>query len=249
MPDARTLIIDIESIPNLVWRWSLFDSSPVSPDMIVQPGRPICFAAKWHGEKGVAFHSEHHDGKKAWIKAAHAMLSEADIVVGYNSQSFDVPHLNRVFWVNKMDPPSPFRQVDLYKVIRSQFNFPSNKLGYVSTEIAIGEKVKHEGWGLWEKCIADDDAAWSRMRKYNIGDVDLTEELYDRVLPWIPNHPNVATIAGRSDACPKCGSEEGFISRGYRHNSVTRRALFQCRHCRGYVSGRTTERVATHYVA
>lgn len=247
--EVRILTIDIETIPATGYFFELFNQN-ISLPQVTSPSRVGCFAAKWYGQKGIEFYSEHHDGRKKMIKEAHRLLSEADIVVHYNGVSFDIPHLNREFWLNGMSPPIPFKNVDLYRTVRRQFNFLSNKLAFVSEQAGIGEKVANEGMPLWIKCDAGDPSAWKKMRQYNIGDVRLTEQLYEKLLltGWIVNHPNVATIANRPKACPHCKSEKGMISRGPDNRGVTRRLRFQCKNCHSYVSGRKIERLETNYV-
>ena len=80
------------------------------------------------------------------------------------------------------------------------------KLDYVAGALGLGHKRAHEGFTLWTSCIAGDEKAWDRMRRYNIQDVRLTEKLYDRILPWIPNHPHMGLYTDGGHCCPTCGS-------------------------------------------
>ena len=61
----------------------------------------------------------------------------------------------------------------------------SISLDHISQELGIGKKTSHQGFDLWQKCMADDVTAWKLMKKYNINDVKLTEELYEKVKPWL----------------------------------------------------------------
>ena len=177
----------------------------VSLSQLEQPSHVMCFAAKWIGERKVSYFSEHHDGRDEMIAAAWLMLDEADAVVGYNSKGFDVKHLHREFVLAGMPPPAPHRDIDLLLVARSRFKFVSNKLDHVAAELGVGTKLKHQGFEMWRKCIDGDERAWATMKRYNIQDVRLTERVYDRLRPWIKNHPHPGLYGGDVEGCPNCG--------------------------------------------
>jgi len=213
---ARTLVIDIETGPNLAWVWGLWDQN-VSLSQIESVSHVMCFAAKWVGETKIHFHSEHHDSHAEMVEAAWAMLDEADAVVGYNSRGFDVKHLHREFVLAGMPPPSPHKDIDLLSVARSRFKFASNKLDHVAAELGVGSKLKHQGFDLWRKCIDGDESAWRTMKRYNMQDVRLTEQLYERLLPWISKHPHPGLYGGDAHGCPNCGGKvepNGTMSTG-----------------------------------
>lgn len=183
----RLLVIDIETMANLVWEW---DTHPrpffLDPKMIVQHKRTISFAAKWVGERNVHFASEFDHGRKAMVKLAWEMLDEADAVIGYNSKRFDTRHLNTEFALERLGPPSYFQHIDLLTVTRREFLFGSNKLEAVADRLGLGKKREHEGFGLWLKVEAGDADAAHRMKLYNIQDVKLTEKLFEEFREWIP---------------------------------------------------------------
>lgn len=220
LPEVRKpkiLAIDLETRPNLVYVWGLFNQN-VGINQIVDQTEVICWGARWLDEPNVEIRSTHRDGKEKMLKRIWTLLDEADVVMGWNSQSFDVKHLNREFLMAGMAPPSPYTQIDLMRVTKSNFKFPSNKLDWVSQSLQIGEKVQHEGFTLWTKCMAGDDKAWDDMYEYQQQDVDLLIDLYYKLRPWISNHPNMALFAEEVVACPNCGSvklqETGLIRKG-----------------------------------
>ena len=213
----RILAIDLETRPNLVYVWGLFNQN-VSINQIVDQTEVICWGARWLDEPGVEIRSTHRDGKEKMLKRIWTLLDEADVVMGWNSQSFDVKHLNREFLMAGLTPPSPYTQIDLMRVTKANFKFPSNKLDWVSQSLEIGAKVQHEGFSLWTKCMAGDDKAWKDMYTYQQQDVDLLIDLYYKLRPWIANHPNMALFADEVLACPTCGNvklqENGVVRRG-----------------------------------
>ena len=201
----KLLFLDIETSPNTAHVWGLWQQN-VGLSQLRESSRVMCWAAMWAGDDEVNFSSENHTSHKNMIKAAHSLLDEADAVCHYNGKKFDMPTLNKEFLKHGLLPPSPYKQIDLLRVARSQFRFPSNKLDYVAQQLGLGKKVAHEGHELWIKCMAGDKDAWARMEEYNINDVLLLEKVYDRLLPWINNHPNMSYTKSEY-VCPTCGGD------------------------------------------
>lgn len=179
----KILLLDIETTPMQVYAWGLWDQN-ISIDQIIKTTEMLCFGARWLGEKKVVFKSVHHDGKQAMLEELHKLMSEADLLVGWNSAAFDHKHINREFLEAGMVPPSPVKDLDLMSVTKANFLFPSNKLDYVAQKLGVGAKVKHSGFSLWIKCMEGDEKAWAEMKKYQIQDVNLLVDLYDKLLPW-----------------------------------------------------------------
>ena len=189
----------------------------------------MCWAAKWLGETDVTFASVQHTDSKVMLAGIHYMLDEADAVIHYNGTKFDIPTLNKEFLLHSMSPPMPYKQIDLLRVVKSQFRFPSNKLDYVAQRLELGGKTKHAGHEMWIQCMANVPEAWQMMQEYNMQDVTLLENLYHRLLPWIKNHPNHSTHTGKR-VCPNCGHDE-WQSRGHTVNASGVFRRYSCKKC------------------
>lgn len=238
----QLLVLDIETRPNLAWVWGLWDQN-VGTNQIAEACEMVCFSAKWIGKHKVTFRSVYDDGKDNMLRDLWQMLDAADAVIHYNGRRFDVPHINREFLQAEMDPPSPYKQIDLLAAVKKRFKFPSNKLEYIVQELGIGEKLKHEGFDLWRRCMNDEPSAWKLMRQYNINDVALTELLYERIKAWIPNIPSYAAFSGKR-VCPACGSAS-LQNRGMAYTQQSAYKRFVCNDCGKW--GRETK--ATHIVS
>lgn len=221
----RILTLDIETAPAIVYSFGLHNQNH-SIDQIIQSPYMLCFAAKWHGEDEVMFFKG--DGM---VREAHRLLDEADVVVHFNGNSFDVPHLNREMWLLGLPPYSPFQPIDLLKVFRKQFRFISNKLDHLVQEAGLGAKLSHSGFKMWPQVMNGDPEAWKLFEEYNKTDVILTEALYDRTLPWIPNHPNVLLYEENPGqlSCPTCGGR--IHRRGERQLATGIYERYQCTEC------------------
>ena len=224
----KLLMLDIETSPNTAHIWGLRDQY-ISPEHLLESSYVLCWAAKWHGQKQVMFSSVNDTKPKIMLQRIHDLISEADAVVHYNGSRFDIPILNKEFLLHHLAPPAPYKQIDLLRVVRKEFRFPSNKLDYVAQRLGLGKKTPHEGYQLWVKCMNKDPAAWKVMEKYNKQDVVLLEKVYQRLLPWIGKaHPNRNLYDGKG--CSVCGSHK-LQKRGFSYTVTGTFQRYQCTDC------------------
>ena len=233
----KTLFVDVETSPNQAFCWGIWQQN-ISINHIIESSGVLCFAAKWAGKREVHFDSVHQSSKKMMLKGVHSLMSEADVVVTYNGKNFDLPVLNREFLLAGMKPPAPSKQVDMLRVAKGAFRFQSNKLEYVSRELGLNGKTKHEGFQMWISCMNDDPAAWVRMERYNKNDVVLLEKVYERMKPWIKGHPNVGAFDPEDiEKCPHCGSKH-LQRRGVAITRDVRYQRYQCLDCGAWARGK-----------
>ena len=234
----KILFIDLETSPITAHTWGLWQQN-ISIKQIVESTEVICFGARWYGQKKVIFKSVHHDGKMEMLQELHDLMDEADAIVGWNSKSFDHKHIRREFLEAGMPPPSPAKDIDLMLEVKRNFRFPSNKLDYVSQKLGVGAKVQHTGFDLWLGCMAGDDKSWREMKKYQIQDVNLLIDLYEKLLPWI-KHPSVAANDMIEDGCTNCGGTS-IHSRGLNATDAGNYRRYQCADCKTWMRGKTVE--------
>lgn len=203
----------------------------VRAENIVEAGHTLCWAAKWRGEKGMMFGSVWGDGKKRMLTRMWRLINDADVIIHFNGERFDVPVLNKEFLLARMGPPAPYRQVDVLKTFRRRFRFASNSLDHVAQRLGVGRKTKHKGLDLWHDVMRGLPTARRKMEQYNKNDVRLLERVYDRVLPWIPNHPNMALyVNDEKPICPPCGANK-LTKRGFAFTSMGKYQRYQCEKC------------------
>lgn len=232
MAERKILVLDIETRPATAYVWGLFDQN-IGLSQLITPSAPICFAAKFVGEKGMHFYSEWEHGRKEMIVAAHELMSEADAIVTYNGDRFDIPKLRGEFVLEGLLPPPPLTSIDVLKSVK-KLGFQSNKLAYVGPLLKVGQKVDNEGFGLWSAVIDGDGDAQERMKTYCIGDVLLLEEVYDKLRPYIVNHPHMGDIG--AGACGACGSHQ-LQKRGFRRTKSFMIQRMQCTTCGAWQDG------------
>ena len=226
----RILLLDVETTPNLAFVWGLWDQN-VALNQLVVSTEMLCYAAKWYGESSVYYGSIQNTSTKKMLSGIHKLLDEADAVIHYNGTRFDIPHLNREFIENGYAPPSPYKEIDLLTTAKRIFKFPSNKLEYVSKTLGVGSKLKHNGFELWTGCLKGDKDSWKTMEEYNIQDVLLLEQVYEKMKPWVKSHANHSlfnTTAG--SVCPKCGGIH-LQKRGFYYTLASQYQRYQCKSC------------------
>lgn len=237
----KILLLDIETAPNVAYVWGLFKVN-VAVNQIARSGYTLCWSAKWLGEEGTFFDSIYDSGERQMLLNIHNMLEEADVVIHYNGTRFDIPTLNKEFIKHGIKPPSSYKQIDLLRVVRKEFRFTSNKLEYVSKALGVKGKIKHNGFEMWTACMADDPKGWAAMKEYNIGDVDTLEEVYNKLLPWIKNHPNTGLYKNLENVCPNCGSVH-VVKRGFAYTGVSKFQRFVCKTCGAWSRNKTSQAV------
>lgn len=230
LPQAKVLTLDIESKPGVYYSWGP-KAEYIGSSMMIDPGGMICFAAKWLGEDKVMFFK----GQQA-VKEAHRLLSEADLVVTYNGDRYDIKRLNNEFLKAGMAPPKPYRSIDLIKTNRKQFDLPYKKLDYLAQVTDMGGKIKHSGFDLWIDCMNGDPEAWAKMEEYNKHDVVLTEGLYVKLLPWLTGIPHMGMFVAEGQ-CPYCGSDNIVETDDEITALVQRYKLLHCNNCQGWSRG------------
>lgn len=231
----KILAIDIETSFTTAGVWGLFNQN-VAINQILEPGQMICYAAKWVGQPKMFF--ARRDDKNC-LEDLWKLLNEAQAVLSYNGTRFDMKKINREMLLAGLPPPAPYKHIDLLKTVKKQFSFVSNKLDWISQELGIGEKVKHEGFPLWKKCMAGDEAAWKRMKRYNIGDVKLLERLYYKLQGWITNHPSFS-LDQEERVCTNCAGHS-LQHRGYQTTKVAKYARLACSDCGAWQRERINE--------
>jgi DNA polymerase elongation subunit (family B) len=250
MSGPRLLVLDVETTPILGYAWGLWQQNIDAMSQIVEHPRMLCFGAKWHGERRKHFASEYHHSRVEMLTRLHALLDEADFVVGWNSARFDRPWIDGEFDKEGLGPAAPARDIDLMRVAKKQFRLPSYKLDYVAQHhYGLPGKVTHQGFRLWGDIMRGDEAAqakaWRKMRQYQLGDIDVTDNVLTRMKPWIRLLPNPALFGddGEPEACG-CGNTQ-LQERGYRYTQVSRYKRYFCageNGCGAWLSGGRRDR-------
>jgi DNA polymerase elongation subunit (family B) len=235
----RILVWDIETSPMIVTTWGLYEPH-LSHDNILQESILISAAWKWFGEKQVYADSispRRPKDDRGLITRLRKVLLEADVLVAHNGDRFDLRKFNGRAIFHGLKPLPKIATIDTLKIARRIFHFNSNRLDYLGKFLCGTGKIPTT-YDLWLKVMDGDEEALAKMVRYNKADVLVLEKVYERLRPFIKNHPNSALYSGVT-CCPTCGSNE-FQRRGYLYQETTKRQRYQCSspECGAWFSGK-----------
>jgi len=224
---AKILILDIETLPNVVTSWGLWVDGPLSHDNILKERSILCRAWKWLGEKQV------HSAKAGktdvgLLKLLSRVINQSDAVVAHNGDHFDIPWIRARLVKHGLKPLKSLPLIDTKLIAKKNFYFNSNRLDYLGKFLGVGSKI-HTEYALWLDCMKGDKAAMEKMLRYNREDVRLLERVYLKLRPFVPAKLN-QNLPDKERKCPACGSEE-LQARGFGCNRVTRYRRYQCQAC------------------
>lgn len=229
----KILLVDIEWKPTKAYVWKAWDES-IFPEKIIEHGGLLCVGVKWFGEKETEVFTEWEHGHQEMVRAIHTLLSEAEAVVTYNGDKYDLRKLEGEFLLAGLPPPPPPTSIDCLKAVK-KFGFFMNRLGFVAPFLGLGSKLEHEGMALWTKVDKGDPRAQKKMAKYCAQDVILLEKLYKKIRPYIRNHPHTGKTKGI--ACGACNSTR-LQSRGVRRTKMFKIQRIQCQDCGSWSDGK-----------
>lgn len=237
---ARILYWDIECAPAVVHAWGARDQN-IGLNQIIEDPFIIGIGYQWAGERAPTYLDIWELGREELFDRTWNLLDEADVVVSYNGSAFDTPWVNGELIRDGRTPPSPFKEVDLYRVYKKNARFFSHKLDYVAGAVLGRRKLATGGHQLWVDCMNGDPKARKWMGTYCKRDVALLPPLLKHARPWLGNQVNFALLNGiEGAACQKCASEN-VQRRGYAYTESGAFPQFWCKDCGGWTRGRKRE--------
>ena len=234
--EPKILIYDIETSYSIMASFSLWPNH-ISHDNILQEWNMISAAWKWAGQKKVyavsvadnlrEFRKDPTNDYHV-VKALRDAIEEADIIVAHNGDKFDIKKLNTRILFHGLKPIGKKVSVDTLKVAKKEFSFTSNRLDYIAKFLGFTGKLP-SGNGLWLRALQGDVKAIKEMVIYNKEDVRVLENVYNKLKPYMTNHPNrFLFVDGETkEACPQCGSTH-TIKHGFYYTAASK---FQKRRC------------------
>jgi len=231
---ANIVLFDIETTPLKLYAWDVYNGT--SHKGIIDDWSIICGAWKVLGEDKVYATqvSEVGNDLDVCITLRDA-LAHADIIVGHNSDKFDIKKLNTRLVYYGLEPLPLIPTVDTLKEAKKMFKFSSNRLDYIS-KFLTGKGKIHVEYELWLEVMEGNKKSLKKMVDYNKEDVRVLEGVYEYLRPFMKNHPHVGAIEGldRTCSCPKCGSER-MKRNGIRVTATgIKKQELQCQNCGGY---------------
>ena len=245
----RILILDVERLPGITqqswWDRGDLKNRYVHHETVVREPRTTIVCAKWYDQPDVIRLAEWDKGGRGqFLKKVHALIAEADIIVGHNLDRADVPWLKGDFYLPRighkhrpnLPPLPPFKTVDTLKVLRRELGSgaPFKGLDAFCRIVGIPSKTDKYDRDAMERAVAGSVGDRERLTAYCEGDVIATQWLYDWARPHIRNHPALF-VDGQDKlwTCNRCGSDTVDVARRYVANVLTY-SMRRCTNCKGY---------------
>jgi len=231
------LVLDIETAPLMSYTWGIWDQN-ISLDQIESDFFILCWSGKMLNTgktyKGIINPMDVADEDDSFIiKELWKLLENSDIVIGHNFKKFDKKKINARFIENGLGPVSPYKVIDTLEVARRNFSFSSNKLEALARKFNI--ESKHEtGFNLWKQCMKGDRESLIKMSLYCDHDVEITEQVFKKLLPWIKDLNLGLYNINDEVKCPTCGSNK-LKESGFHYNSISKYQAYRCEEC-GHIS-------------
>lgn len=242
--NAKVLLLDIETLPAEVYVWRMWDQN-IGVEQIISSTCMLGYAVKWlflpdvYSDILTPEEAVNKDDQRI-VQGLWEYMDSADVVIAHNGRAFDTQYANARFIVHGIPPPSPYKIIDtLY--IRKNTKFDMNNLDYLCRELGLRPKIDAGGFKLWEQCHRGNKDSLKKMRGYNEGDVLSLEELYVRLRPWLPSHPNLALfVEGKDSVCPRCTHPEMEYVGQYA-TSVNLFKSYRCLECGAIMRSRVSD--------
>lgn len=244
----RILILDVERLDGISqehwWDRKDLQKKYIHHENVIREPRTTIVCAKWYDQPDVMRYAEwDKGGRGTFLKRVHALMAEADIIVGHFLDNADVPWLEGDFYLPRIGHPHrpnlkplpPFKTVDTYKVMRRfKSGAPFKSLNALCSILGLPAKVDAYDRERMERAVAGSVEDRERLVEYCAGDVIATQGLYDWERPHIKNHP--ALFADGLDnltACNRCGNETKPTAKRYVANVLTY-SMRKCVSCGAY---------------
>lgn len=239
----KVLLFDVETSPMRAFVWNRWNQN-ISLDATISEWFMLCWSAKWLYSDDVIsakLTSEEalDEDDSRIVRQLWELINEADVVCAYNGKKADVKWMNSRFIVHNLLPPKPYFIVDPCEVAKKSFGFSSNKLDALAGYFDIPHKLE-TSFELWRDAINGDEGALDYMSFYCNKDLDILEQVYLRMRPWIAGHPNFGNLlSSEVPICSICASKElELIPNKYYYTSIGKYELFRCKDCGAVSRGR-----------
>src|SRR5574343_334685 len=227
----KILVFDIECTGMILESYGLYNQNHSHKD-IIEDWSLLSYAAWFVGEESIHYmdgrYSADYRDDRQIVEGLHYLLSQADIVIGHNSDKFDLKKFNAKSEKYQLPDLPPFTQYDTIKMLKSKYALASFSLEYAAKYFDLKERKsghgKFPGKALFDECKRGNMKAWEELELYNKQYVRVTWELFSRLAK---KDKRVNFQAFYYTPVCVCGGRK-FVKDGFRYN---RQGKFQVRRC------------------
>jgi len=164
------------------------------------------------------------------VATIHDIISQADIIIGHNSDSFDLKKLNYKFIKYGMKPIEHKDTVDTLKQARKISKASSNSLYHLAKEFGVPCKIDLPS-GVMHKADFGCEKSLKKLIAYNKGDIRSGASLYFKLRPYMKGHVNLNMYKTTDNpVCGNCGSSK-LTKNGLRPTMSGVKQKYVCSNC------------------
>jgi hypothetical protein len=215
----------------------------LTPDDIESWGRTVCLAYQWWNEPMQFIAEWQEGGRDGYLRAAKALLEEADVLVGHNSKGFDFPHLKGDLLMAGLGTVPTPKHVDTLLMARQHANWEANHLDTLTKRLGIPAKTDKYRIAVAMAAVGGDVKAQRQIERYNRGDVRATTGLAKEFRPLWPVNLGLFEDDPTRPVCTACKSRR-LQRRGFAVKDALRYPRFQCQGCGKWMTSKTADKVA-----
>ena len=229
----RIMVFDIECTGMIIESYGLYNQNHNHKD-IIEDWSLLSYAAYFPLQDEMHYmdnrYGEYRDDRQI-VEGLHHLISNADIIIGHNSDRFDFKKFNTKAEKYELDNIYDPVKYDTIKMLKARYALPSNSLDYAAKYFDLKERKsshgKFPGKSLFDECKKGNSEAWKELELYNKQDCKVTWELFQRLVKH-DKKINFNTFYQKSTC--SCGSQE-FFKNGlkYAKNGVFQ--IYRCHSC------------------
>lgn len=184
--------------------------------------------------KDAAFHllaSCAHSDKHVIDEVVDILLT-SQLVIGQNSNAFDIPWLKGRVLYHRSRPLKNIVTLDTLKISRKNFGLNSHSLDYKSRYLFSDGKIPTR-YSMWQKVMQGDVKTLDQLcNKYGKKDVLLLEKVFCEMVPYCEKLPVQLSslLNNKNIKCPDCGNTD-LSSNGWRVKAKRRYQRYVCYKC------------------
>lgn len=235
----RILFFDIETSYNVSATWSIGRKVFIPHDMLLTPRKIMAICYMWDTDKKAkVLYWDMQQNDKELLKKFSRIYASANVVVGHNSDRFDIRRINDRLINHNLAPLAAVPSIDTLKLARKIGDFNSYKLDYLGQYLGYGAKIKTD-FSWWKRIVENNDRKVLKdMGKYGCRDVELDRKIFHRLRPYskLPVHFGVMQGKHKWTSCRECAGSH-LQKRGPYVTLNGMRQRFQCMDCGTWQTG------------
>lgn len=160
----------------------------------------------------------------ALVKQIIPIINSADVIVSWFGKGFDIKFINTRILDANLPPLANVPHIDLYFTARGNLKLTSNRLASVQDFLQLPTSKTPLTKRVWRRAQAGDINSIKYIVEHCEADVQVLQEAYERLKPYVRMHPH---MGGTRGACRTCGARmasKGLVNYGgirYRRVSCT----------------------------